>query len=78
MDFESIAIGRFGWMPFVISSAAFGILHGERWLEGTIAGMLFALVLRLRGRIGYAVIAHAVANALVAAWVLASGDWRMG
>jgi len=61
----------------LISSVAFGLLHGGRWLAGTIAGVLYAAALRWRGRIGDAVAAHAVTNALLAAWVLISGHWGL-
>jgi exosortase E/protease (VPEID-CTERM system) len=76
-NFEAVAWRTFQWSPFVISSIAFGILHGERWLAGTLAGMIYALVLMRRGRIGEAVIAHATTNALLAAWVLATGQWQL-
>jgi exosortase E/protease (VPEID-CTERM system) len=76
-DFEAVGWRTFSWIPFLISSVAFGILHGERWLAGTIAGALFALVQLRRGRIGDAIVAHAVANALVAAWVLVAGRWQL-
>ena len=76
-DFESVAFRSFQWLPFVISSVVFGALHGERWLAGTLAGMIYALVLVRRGRMGEAVIAHATTNALLAAWVLSTGQWQL-
>ena len=76
-DFESVAWRAFHWLPFLISSIAFGVLHGERWLAGTLAGMIYALVLMRRGRIGEAVIAHATTNALLALWVLSTGQWQL-
>lgn len=76
-DFESVSWRLFSWGPFLISSVAFGILHGERWLAGAIAGGIFALAQLRRGRIGDAIAAHSVANALVAAWVLIVGDWNL-
>jgi exosortase E/protease (VPEID-CTERM system) len=76
-DFESVGWRAFSWAPFLISSVAFGVLHGERWLAGTIAGAVFALAQLRRGRIGDAIVAHSVANALVAAWVLIAGDWNL-
>lgn len=76
-DFESVAWRSFQWLPFVVASIAFGILHGDRWLAGTMAGMIYALVLMRRGRIGEAVIAHATTNALLAAWVLSTGQWQL-
>lgn len=54
-----------------LSSLAFGLLHGERWVAGSLAGLIYAAVFLRRGRIGDAVAAHATTNALLAAWVLA-------
>jgi exosortase E/protease (VPEID-CTERM system) len=76
-DFETVTWKTFAWAPFLISSVAFGLLHGERWLAGTIAGAIFALAQLRRGRIGDAIAAHSVANVLVAAWVLIAGDWQL-
>jgi len=76
-DFESVDWRRWAFFPVLISSVAFGVLHGDRWLAGTMAGVLYAAALRWRGRIGDAVAAHAVTNALLAAWVLMSGNWGL-
>ena len=67
--------GRFTWTSFVISSALFGALHG-RWLAGTIAGRLRVALYRRR-ELADAVAAHATTNALIAAYVLATGSWSM-
>jgi exosortase E/protease (VPEID-CTERM system) len=75
-DFASVDLRRFGWTAFLVSSLVFGALHGRRWVVGAIAGMLFAGAVRRRGSIGDAVAAHAVANLLLAAYALATGDWR--
>jgi membrane protease YdiL (CAAX protease family) len=60
-----------------VSSAAFGFLHGERWLAGMIAGALYALAWRRGGRFGDAVAAHAVTNALLALYVLKAQAWHL-
>jgi len=73
-DFESVPLGRFTWFSFLASSTLFGALHGH-WLAGTLAGMLYALALYHRGRLADPVLAHAVTNALIAAFVLATGTW---
>ncbi len=75
-DFQDVPLGRFTWSSFLLSSAAFGALHG-RWLAGTLAGMLYALALYRRGAIADAVTAHATTNALIAAYVLATGSWSL-
>jgi exosortase E/protease (VPEID-CTERM system) len=76
-DFESVSLRNVPWMPMVISSLAFGILHGERWLAGAIAGMLYALAMSRRGRLGDAIAAHGFTNLLLAVWVLATGNWAL-
>lgn len=74
-EFESVPFSRLTILPIVLSSVAFGLMHGQHWLVGILAGLVYALVLRWRGRIGDAVVAHAVSNLLLAAWVLCRGDW---
>jgi exosortase E/protease (VPEID-CTERM system) len=76
-DFEEVSPGRFSWLSFLVSSGAFGALHGRCWLAGTTAGMLFALALYRRGRLADAVTAHAATNSLIAAYVLATGNWSL-
>ncbi|MBV8075462.1 MAG: exosortase E/protease, VPEID-CTERM system [Planctomycetaceae bacterium] len=75
-DILSIPPGRFTWISLALSSAAFGALHG-RWLAGTLAGVCYALALYRRGQLGDAVLAHATTNALIAAYVLATGTWSL-
>jgi CAAX prenyl protease-like protein len=76
-NFESIRWQAVSWMAILFSSAAFGLLHGERWLAGTIAGALYAMAYMRRGSIGDAVAAHATTNALIAAAVLFAGYWQL-
>ncbi|TDK50448.1 exosortase E/protease, VPEID-CTERM system [Antarcticimicrobium luteum] len=60
----------------IISSLAFALLHG-RILEAGIAGLVFAVVMLRRGRLGDAILAHATANAAVATAALLAGDWSL-
>jgi exosortase E/protease (VPEID-CTERM system) len=60
----------------LVSSTAFGALHGGRIVEGVLAGLIYAWVIRRRGRMGDAVVAHATTNALIAAGVVFNGEWR--
>ncbi len=77
VDFASLSPRAFTTTSLIISSLAFGILHGERRIAGTIAGLLYAAVLLRRGRIGDAVIAHATTNGLLAASVVLTGQWNL-
>jgi exosortase E/protease (VPEID-CTERM system) len=75
-DFESVSLTRFTWLALVVSSVLFGALHGSRWPAGIVAGLLYSYAVIRRGRIGEAVAAHATTNALLAAYVLTSGQWQ--
>jgi exosortase E/protease (VPEID-CTERM system) len=76
-DFARVDPRRFTWFSFALSSILFGAMHGRLWLPGIAAGALYAIAMRRRGRIGEAVAAHATTNALLAIWVLATGEWRL-
>jgi len=75
-DFESVSLQRFTALSFFGSSLLFGVLH-SRLVAGSLAGAAYALVLYRRGEMGDAVVAHATTNALLAAWVLATGAWTL-
>ncbi len=74
-DVDSVGFRTTTVFSVILSSVAFGCLHGDRWLAGILAGVLYSLVIRWRGRIGDAVVAHATTNALLAAWVLLTDNW---
>ncbi|MGB5698056.1 MAG: exosortase E/protease, VPEID-CTERM system [Polyangiales bacterium] len=73
-DFTAVSPKHFTAISFIISSVAFGALHG-RWLAGIIAGMIYAAAQYRRGQISDAIVAHAVTNGLLAAYVLVFGHW---
>jgi exosortase E/protease (VPEID-CTERM system) len=75
-DFRGVPFDRFTWPSFLLSSLIFGALHGQ-WVAGIVAGMLFAAAAQRRGRFSDAVYAHAVANALIAVFVLATRSWSL-
>ena len=58
------------------SSLVFGAMHGERWVAGTLAGICYGLLIKRTGRIGEAILAHAVTNALLAAVVILKGNFQ--
>jgi exosortase E/protease (VPEID-CTERM system) len=74
-DFEKVSPRAWTWSAVLLSSLAFGAIH-EHWVLGTLAGVLFAAARLRRGRLSDAVLAHAVANAVVAIGAL-SGRWGL-
>jgi exosortase E/protease (VPEID-CTERM system) len=77
VDVETVPFASLSLIAVLGSSLAFGALHGRMWLAGMLAGVVFALVAKLRGRLGEAVAAHATANLLIAVWVFARGDYSL-
>ncbi|MDQ1470465.1 MAG: hypothetical protein QOJ99_1945 [Bryobacterales bacterium] len=76
-EFETVDFRRV-WYPALIgSSVVFGLMHGGRWIAGTLAGLMYAGAMLRRGRITDGVIAHAITNALLAIWVLTRGSWYL-
>jgi exosortase E/protease (VPEID-CTERM system) len=74
--FETIPFAGVAWTGVLLSSLAFGFLHGDRWIAGVLAGLVYAVVCRRSGRLGEAAVAHGVTNALLAVWVVIGGQWQ--
>jgi CAAX prenyl protease-like protein len=74
-DFKSVAMGTFTWMSFAVTVALFGAEHYQ-WLAGLICGALYNWLYYKRKDVFACVVAHAVSNAALAAWVLARDDWK--
>jgi len=82
-EFDQVSFSSLTVFTICVSSVVFGLEHMKDLMDwqhlalGTLAGVAFAAVLRRRGRMGDAVVAHAVCNLLLAAWVLGFGDWAL-
>jgi exosortase E/protease (VPEID-CTERM system) len=76
-DFESVPFRAVHWLPLSVAALCFGLAHGAFWLPGVIAGMAYGLLAIRTGRIGEAVLAHAITNALVALAVIHYGQWQL-
>jgi exosortase E/protease (VPEID-CTERM system) len=68
--FETVDPRAISTVGVAVSSAAFGVLH-SRPVAGAVAGLVYALAYRARGRLADAIVAHAVTNAalVIAAYV---------
>lgn len=75
VDFQSVPLGRFHAMGFVVTSAVFGFTHRE-WLAGVLCGFAYQGLVCWRKRLGDAMTAHAVTNLLLGGWVVWKGAWQ--
>ena len=76
-QFETLPFQRVNILAVFGSSAVFGLMHGDRWLAASVAALILAFLAVRRGRLGDAVVAHATANLLLAAYVLFCGNWQL-
>ena len=76
-DFESVGFQTTTWAAVLGSSVLFGLMHGGHWMLATLAGTMYAFLIRRTGRFGDAVIAHALTNGLIAGYVLMFDQWQL-
>ncbi len=73
--FQGVAPQRVGVRAIVLSTFVFTLAH-TLWLAAAIAGLVYALLYIKTGKLWVAVIAHAVTNAALGAWVIVTGSWQ--
>jgi uncharacterized protein len=73
--FQGVEPRRVGLKAIVLSTFVFTLAH-TLWLAAVIAGFTYALLYVRSGKLWTAVIAHAVTNGALAAWVIATGQWQ--
>ena len=74
-DFLTVPLGAFMWMPFFVTSIAFGLVHSQ-WLAGILCGLIYQGLVCWKKRLGDAMAAHAVTNLLLGIWVIWKGAWQ--
>ena len=71
-EFDSVPFSAVTLFSIGVSSAAFGLMHGRQWIVGILAGLAYAGVMKSKGRLGDAIVAHATSNLFLAVWVLSA------
>jgi uncharacterized protein len=74
-DFKNLPLGVYTFQSFAATTVLFGLEH-DQWLAGLICGALYNWLFYKCKDVGACVVAHAVSNAALAAWVLTRGDWK--
>ncbi len=74
-DFSSVEPAGVGVRALLLSSVVFGLEHSQ-WLAGILAGLAYGWLYLRSGNLWVAVLAHAVTNAGLGIWVLATGAWH--
>jgi CAAX prenyl protease-like protein len=75
-DFGKIALGTYQARAFWICALMFAAEHGPYWDVGLVAGVAFNWWMVRTRSLGDCILAHAVTNACLAAYVLIFGHWE--
>lgn len=74
-QFERVDPRRIGPKAVLLSTFVFMLAH-TMWLAAIVAGLAYALLYRRTGKLWVPVIAHAVTNGALGAWVVATRQWQ--
>lgn len=75
-DFLSVPLGAWSAKAFWITAVLFAAEHGSYWDVGLVCGVIYnAWMVRTRS-LGDCILAHAVTNGLLCAYVISGGHWQ--
>jgi len=75
-DFRQVPLGQFSRAAFWLTALLFASEHGSMWDVGLAAGLLYNFWMRRTRSLGDLVLAHAVTNACLSAYVVLQGRWE--
>jgi uncharacterized protein len=75
IEFLTMPLGQFHRLSFIVTSVIFGLMHPDRWLPGVICGLAYQGLCVRKNRLGDAMTAHGITNALLGVWVMWKRDW---
>ena len=75
-EFERVPLGKYTHAAFWLTALLFAFEHGPYWDVGLLAGIAYnAWMVRVRN-LGDCILAHAVTNACLSAYVILAGQWE--
>jgi hypothetical protein len=75
-DFERIPLGTFTYSAFWMTAILFASEHGPFWDVGLVAGAVYNWWMMRTRNVWDCIIAHAVTNGALAAYVIGAGQWQ--
>jgi len=73
-SFETVVPQRVSAKAVVLSTFVFTLAH-TLWVAAVIAGLAYAWLYLRTGKLWVPIVAHAVTNGVLGAWVVATGNW---
>jgi CAAX prenyl protease-like protein len=75
-DFRTVPIGTLQASSFCTVAVLFALEHGAYWDVGLVAGVLYNWWMVRTKSLADCVLAHAVTNACLSAYVITQGQWQ--
>ncbi|HEY3826576.1 MAG TPA: CAAX prenyl protease-related protein, partial [Bryobacteraceae bacterium] len=75
-NFERVPLGTFQLAAFWLVAVLFASEHGSFWDVGLAAGIVYNWWMIRTRNVWDCIIAHAVTNGILAAWVIGAGQWQ--
>ena len=75
-DFLQVPLGAYSARSFWITALLFASEHGPYWDVGLLAGIAYNLWIIRTKKLGDCILAHAVTNGLLSAYVIFAGRWE--
>ena len=75
-NFLKVPLGKYTPTAFWVVALLFASEHGPYWEVGLAAGIIYNWWLVRTRSLADCILAHGVTNALLCAWVLATGQWQ--
>jgi uncharacterized protein len=75
-EFEKVPLGAYTAQSFWLVAVLFASEHGPYWEVGLAAGVVYNWWMLRTRSLGDCILAHAVTNACLAAFIIATGQWQ--
>jgi len=75
-DFRKVPLGAYTPRSFWITALLFASEHGPYWEVGLAAGIAYNWWILRTGKLGDCILAHAVTNGVLSAYVILGGKWE--
>jgi CAAX prenyl protease-like protein len=75
-DFRRVPLGKYAPMAFWVTALLFAAEHGSFWDVGLLTGVIYNWWMVRTRNLWDCIVAHAVTNAALAAWVVLAGQWQ--
>jgi len=75
-DFRRLPLGTYSTYSMVVTAVLFASEHGPYWDVGLIAGFIYNWWIIRTKSLGDCILAHAVTNGALSAYVVMSGQWQ--